>query len=407
MGQEINSNKKNSTWMSLLVIPAITIGLSLLGYQTYTWVTGESFRGFSMDIGRLWSSDELVVQEPTKDETFRNITQTLDSSSILNEIEGVITPNLKPKKTEVIKQVFEQEIESSTSIISTISDTLNRVDQIDINPLINNDLHEKYLRRLKSENLISPDMVPKSGKLYWGINFSPAFSYRIFNVDASKVNGMAEDQNRVYTSGGLTEEIRNSSDKAITSYSFGLDIGKQLNDKFSIYSGLHISGYGEQILVTPVDESNPNYCHAKFHDRQPTYCSTETGENTNSTPFTNRYKYFEIPLGARYTISKFDKAKIAIDLGVYYQKVYQVNALLYDFDTDYYYWFNDDDAIINDSGIGVSMGVNFIQNLTERIELTFNPHLKFNLNSTFSDSYSVQQNLYSTGVRVGVRQQIF
>ena len=53
------------------------------------------------------------------------------------------------------------------------------------------------------------------------------------------------------------------------------------------------------------------------------------------------------------------------------------------------------------------MGINLIQNLTERIELTFNPHLKFNLNSTFSDSYSVQQNQYSTGVRVGVRQQIF
>ena len=80
---------------------------------------------------------------------------------------------------------------------------------------------------------------------------------------------------------------------------------------------------------------------------------------------------------------------------------------MYDFDTDYYYWFNDEDDIINDSGIGFSMGIALIQNLTERIELTFNPHFKFNLSSTFSDSYSVEQNQYSTGVRVGVRQQIF
>lgn len=406
MGQDIKSNK-NSTWMSLLVVPAITIGLSLLGYQTYVWVTGESFNGFSMDIGRLWSSDEAFEQNPLKEEVYLSSVQTLDSSSIFNQGKDEIIPLLNPKKTEVIEEVLEQEIKATTSMIGVITNSLDRIDQVDINPLIKNNLHSKYVLRLKSESLISPNLVPKKGKLYWGINFSPAFSYRIFNIDISKVNGVAEDQNRVYTAGGLTEEKRNSLDKAITSYSFGLDFGKQLNEKFSIYSGLHISGYGEQILVTSVDENNPNYCHAKFHNRKPAYSSTELTTNSSNIPFTNRYKYFEIPFGVRYTLSKFDKAKIAIDLGAYFQKVHKVNALLYDFDTDYYYWFNDEDDVINDSGIGVSMGIGLIQNLTERIELTFNPHFKFNLSSTFSDSYSVEQNQYSTGVRVGVRQQIF
>jgi hypothetical protein len=408
MGQEINGNNNNSTWMSLLLVPAITIGLSLLGYQTYVWITGKSFKGFSMDIGRLWSSDEIVQKDNIKEVSYSNVIRAQDSSSILNErSDELIIPILKSRKKEVIEEVFEQEIKSTSSKFKTIVNTLDRIDHIDINSLISNNLHSKYINRLKSESLISPDMVPKKGKIYWGINFSPSYSYRTFNIDASKVNGMAEEQNRVYTTGGLTEEKRNSLDKAITSYSFGIDIGKQINDKFSIYSGLHISGYGEQILVTSIDENNPNYCYAEFHDRQPTYCSIEIDENTNNIPFTNRYKYFEIPFGARYTISKFDKAKISLDLGAYYQKVYQVNALLYDFDTDYYYWFNDEDDIINDSGIGVSMGIGLIQNLTERIELTFNPHFKFNLSSTFSDSYSVEQNQYSTGVRVGVRQQIF
>jgi hypothetical protein len=249
-------------------------------------------------------------------------------------------------------------------------------------------------------------MVPKQGKLYWGINFSPAFSYRVFDIDVNKVNGVAEDQNRIYTT-GLTEEKRNTFDKAITSYSFGVDFGKQISEKFNIYSGVHIAGYGEQILVSAANEHDPNYCYAEFHNRKPAYEASESASNPNNVPYTNQYKYIEIPLGVQYTISKFDKAKIAIDLGVYYQKVYQVNALLYDFETDYYYWFNERDIIIKDKGIGISTGVSLIQNLTERIELTFNPYLKFNLNSTFSDSYSVQQNQYSTGVRVGVRQQIF
>jgi hypothetical protein len=249
-------------------------------------------------------------------------------------------------------------------------------------------------------------MVPKQGKLYWGVNFSPAFSYRIFNIDVNKVNGIAEDQNRVYTT-GLTEEKRNTLDKAITAYSFGLDFGKQIGEKFSVYSGFHIAGYGEQILVLTINQENPNFCYAEFHNRKPAYAATESTLNSKNIPFTNQYKYIEIPLGVQYTVSKFDKAKIAIDLGAYCQKVYQVNALLYDFDTDYYYWFNDNDAIIKDKGLGISVGASLIQNLTERIELTFNPYMKFNLNSTFSDSYSVYQNQYSTGVRVGIRQQIF
>jgi hypothetical protein len=406
--QDINNNNKSSTRMSLLLVPAITIGLSLLGFQTYIWVTGETFKGFSLDIGRLWSSDDTPVDKLDEQKTPSSYVDEVEDTevSLSSELDGIILPNLKSKNTETIKQVFEQEIVTSSSAIEKIASTLDRIDHIDINPLINNDLHAKYIDRLKSESLISPNMVPKQGKLYWGVNFSPAFSYRIFNIDVNKVNGIAEDQNRVYTT-GLTEEKRNTLDKAITAYSFGLDFGKQIGEKFSVYSGFHIAGYGEQILVSTINQENPNFCYAEFHNRKPAYAATESTLNSKNIPFTNQYKYIEIPLGVQYTVSKFDKAKIAIDLGAYCQKVYQVNALLYDFDTDYYYWFNDNDAIIKDKGMGISVGASLIQNLTERIELTFNPYMKFNLNSTFSDSYSVHQNQYSTGVRVGIRQQIF
>ena len=406
--QDINNNNKSSTRMSLLLVPAITVGLSLLGFQTYIWVTGETFKGFSLDIGRLWSSDDTPDDKPDEQKIYSSYVDEVEDTeaSLSSELDGVILPILKSKKTEAIKQVFEQEIVTSSSVIEKIASTLDRIDHIDINPLINNDFHAKYIDRLKSESLISPNMVPKQGKLYWGVNFSPAFSYRTFNIDVNKVNGIAEDQNRVYTT-GLTEEKRNTLDKAITAYSFGLDFGKQIGEKFSVYSGFHISGYGEQILVSTINQENPNFCYAEFHNRKPAYAATESSLNSKNIPFTNQYKYIEIPLGVQYTISKFDKAKIAVDLGAYCQKVYQVNALLYDFDTDYYYWFKDNDAIINNKGMGISVGASLIQNLTERIELTFNPYMKFNLSSTFSDSYSVHQNQYSTGVRVGVRQQIF
>ena len=139
MGQEINGNNNNSTWMSLLLVPAITIGLSLLGYQTYVWITGESFKGFSMDIGRLWSSDEIVQKEYTKEVSYSNVIRAQDSSSILNErSDELIIPILKSRKKEVIEEVFEQEIKSTSSKFKTIVNTLNRIDHIDINSLISN-----------------------------------------------------------------------------------------------------------------------------------------------------------------------------------------------------------------------------------------------------------------------------
>ena len=314
--QDINNNNKSSTRMSLLLVPAITIGLSLLGFQTYIWVTGETFKGFSLDIGRLWSSDDTPVDKLDEQKTPSSYVDEVEDTeiSLSSELDGIILPNLKSKNTETIKQVFEQEIVTSSSAIEKIASTLDRIDHIDINPLINNDLHAKYIDRLKSESLISPNMVPKQGKLYWGVNFSPAFSYRIFNIDVNKVNGIAEDQNRVYTT-GLTEEKRNTLDKAITAYSFGLDFGKQIGEKFSVYSGFHIAGYGEQILVSTINQENPNFCYAEFHNRKPAYAATESTLNSKNIPFTNQYKYIEIPLGVQYTVSKFDKAKIAIDLG--------------------------------------------------------------------------------------------
>ena len=139
MGQEINGNNNNSTWMSLLLVPAITIGLSLLGYQTYVWITGKSFKGFSIDIGRLWSSDEIVQKDNIKEVSYSNVIRAQDSSSILDErSDELIIPILKSRKKEVIEEVFEQEIKSTTSKFKTIVNTLDRIDHIDINSLISN-----------------------------------------------------------------------------------------------------------------------------------------------------------------------------------------------------------------------------------------------------------------------------
>jgi len=409
LGKFKNSNNaRKSSWMMGLLVPAITVGIGLLGYQTYTWVTGESFSAFSFDIGRLWSSEKAVsvVVQPVNTKLLNNNEENLETLAIKEKLQNSIVTHTNYRQNDIIENVFEQNIVKNTSTVKRFNSSLNRINEVDINPLYDNGFNQKYAHQLRSENLISPTLVPHAGKFYVGVNFSPSFSYRVFNLNSNQLNGVIEDGNHLYTN-GMTESKRNELDKAITSYSFGLDFGRQLNAKLSIYSGIHISGYGEQVQVCLVDRSNPNFTNAQFHDKTPEYTATESVDNYGVIPYTNRYKYLEIPFGIQYSIKEFDRAKVALDIGGYYQTLYQASALLYDFNTDYYYWFDDKDkSVLNKHGAGVSMGVSLVQIISDRIELTVNPHFKFNLNSTFSSSYCVKQNQYISGIRLGIRQQI-
>ena len=89
--------------------------------------------------------------------------------------------------------------------------------------------------------------------------------------------------------------------------------------------------------------------------------------------------------------------------GVNFKKLSKVNALAFDFNTDYYYWCNSDKEIFNTYGVGTITGVTLSQYFGERLELFVNPTFKYNITSTFKRPYAVDQNQYSTGLRLGFK----
>ena len=388
MGTELNNIKEKiksrSGLATFAIVPAVLCGLALLGFQTYSLITGKSFSDLDFNIGKLWQTSENSVSQNDANvlTIFDRVTTSdlaaddIDASN-LEDIKSLVFSNITSKPAQLVNT---DKVEKQAKYANTFDlFDLSIIEQVNLSPVVQSKQLLKYLNRLDKEYLINPNMVPKQGKWYIGVSFSPTLSYRTFSYVPAYVNGVAVDGNYRYTF-GLTEDSRNKTDKAITSYSFGFDIGRRINSKITIFTGL---------------------------GNKPMY-ELYSSENSNGNiPFTNKYSYIEIPLGVSIDVAKFNKSKLSFDAGVNFKKLSKVNALAFDFNTDYYYWCNSDKEIFNTYGVGTITGVTLSQYFGERLELFVNPTFKYNITSTFKRPYAVDQNQYSTGLRLGFKQQIF
>lgn len=384
--------------------------MCLLLFQTYSLITGKSFSDFDFNIGKLWQTEEAMPSRTTSNSVLslkeKVLMSNLDDqpSSVIERLKKLLVVELPSKKASM-PQESTVEVQVQSAYVSELFD-LTFKNNININSLPQNKQLQKYYTKLESDYLINPNMTPKQGKWYLGISFTPTLNYRTFSYDAAQVNGVAVEGGYRYTY-GLTESSRNQTDKPITSYAIGIDVGRIISEKISFFSGLHYANYGEQIIVKAVDTENPNYERAQFMGKVPLYERLDADNKENNIPYTNNYSFFEIPLGVNFTVKSYNKSKMTADLGVNLQKMDHVNALVYDFESDYYYWLNSKEEIFSKFGVGTQVGVTLSQYVGERLELFINPQFKYTLNSTLKKPSPISQNQYSTGLRIGFKQQLF
>jgi hypothetical protein len=395
---------------SVVVTPLVVGGLAMVGFQTYSLITGKSFKDFDFDIGRLWEQVTTGNEPKQAKESavIRNVFPTIPLEPTENRLvafpqKNIELPFITSKDAKlVVPNKYEENVSPQISSLGTLPNISN----IDLPTYLVNPILTKYYNRLTSDYLISPDITPYTGKWFVGFSFSPTLNYRTFGYDASRVSGVAIDGNYRYTF-GLTEKERNASDKAITSYNIGIDVGRSIGTKMRLNTGIYYATYGEQLQVSPADESNLNYPNASFYGHKPLYEVYNPMEPEHNIPYSNRYAFVEIPVGLSFDFMHFDKSKISVDAALNFQKLLEVNALVYDFNTDYYYWITENNELFRDFGLGAGLGITAAQFVSNKLELFVNPQFKINLNSTFQNPYPVNQNQYSTGLRIGFRQQLF
>ncbi len=403
--------KKKSTLASLLVIPAVVAGLGLLGLQTYSLITGKSFGDMDFNIGKLWETEDNL-QLP-KDDTesisyLQPLIKQLTEEQVLNHFDADLAKNILPsiRKKKPVQLTNNKESKKMEKRFEKELFSVETIDQVKLTSLIRGEQFSKYVNRLEQEFLINPNITPQKGKWFVGFSFAPTLNYRTFSYDPTLVNGVAIDGNLRYTF-GLTEKQRNISDRSISSYTIGFDFGNMISDKLSVFSGIHYAHYGEQVMVCHADSKNPNFQQASFHGESPSYEVFDEENRTRNLPFKNKYSYIEIPVGLSYQAFEFNKSKISIYAALSLQTLCGVNALIYDFDTDYYYyWMNEKNDVFRRFGIGSQIGLTVSQYVADKTELFINPQFKFNLNSTFKEPYPVSQNQYTTGLRIGFKQHI-
>jgi hypothetical protein len=392
------------------IVPAVLLGLALLFFQTYSLVTGKTFRDFDFNIGKLWQT-EVVARVKNNANAFK-IPKENAASPFLPDQSLILLANLKKL---VIPALFAKQttlqpsatiaVKSNTTYVNELFN-LSLKENISIASAVQSKQLQKYYAKIESDYLINPDMLPKKGKWYVGVSFTPTLNYRTFSYDASQVAGIAQVDAYIYTF-GLTESSRNQTDKPITSYTIGLDIGRIVNDRISVFSGIHYANYGEQIMVRAADTKNPNYESAHFMGRCALYERFDPQDRSDNIPYTNTYSFIEIPVGVNIAVKSFDKSRVSMDVGFNVQKMDHVNALVYDFETDYYYWLNRKEEIFAKFGVGSEVGVTVSQYVGERLELFINPQFKYTLNSTLKKPSPITQNQYATGLRIGFKQQLF
>ena len=146
--------KKRSTLASVVIVPAVLVGLGLVVFQTYSAVTGESLFDFDFKIGKLWQTSEPkketedvynFIETFTGDFELDNASEDNDFIDFIRLSQEPIITKLKPQfaAAEEVEKKTEAKVRSEYFDVSTI-------DPIKITSLLKSKQFIKYQARLES-----------------------------------------------------------------------------------------------------------------------------------------------------------------------------------------------------------------------------------------------------------------
>lgn len=407
------SLKKRHSIIALLLIPFLFLGLGSIWYQFIAGNNDGGVFGFDFNIGKLWAPEEveipaeeisrntwnnLLASSSDNTEETRNDEKVSAASSRAEFYNNPISKNLGAKK-EIVK-VKEAEIYSKISIPA-----LN-LKHHELKTISENTFSYKYAQKLEKPYLINPNLSVKKSKFSIGLSFAPNYSFRVLKYRSSDVYATRVDPGAVYTF-SQTEGYRNSNDKPTSNFFASLDVYYRLGDRVSISSGLSYATFGERIQVLKLGDNHPARTdNPLFFDLPPWYGSpeTESAEGSDIIPFDNRYSYIEVPIMAHVKIAQIDNIRLDGQIGGAIGFLDHADALVYDFETDYYYWLPKKDVgVYNQQIYSTTVGLNVSQYISNQIELFANPQIRYNLSSTFKNNYGIRQNQYATALRLGFR----
>lgn len=209
---------------------------------------------------------------------------------------------------------------------------------------------------------------------FYGFSISPQYAYRKYNEYQGSLQSI--------------KDFRNQTDGSIFGYTVGGDM--YYNFKHSglfLGLGLYYTSMGENIAVANVNDNGVP--------------KTIAAEDTRAR---NTYNFIDIPLTATFRLNENSRGpKLDLKAGLVYSKLSKVDALLYDYvNEEYKPVFDKAAPQLNPNNVSAMFGVSAVVPLDNRDKniLTVGPMLRYNLLSTFADTYTAKQRNFNLGVQV-------
>jgi hypothetical protein len=409
--EDILITKKVKSW-SYWLVPTASVGLITLLVQLIFSPFSADVFSFNFTLGKLWKGDS---PEPI-------VTLVDDDTPTPQQLPFLQLDDLdKRKRLASLSQLF-QDIKPkkiSKSLPASSVQTLAKSQYIDLNldridafiipsaPAFT----QRFINLSKKETLLPgiKDLEPSNFR--FGFSFRPSLNHRNLKYIDWSATGSRLIDNRVYTF-GQTEIYRNIYDKPILGFSVGVDIYYNKTNRLYFQTGLYYSSMGEQLYVARNNQGSALPAYDKspmFGSMEPAFQSPEmtSSESNEVIPFTNYYGYFEVPLLVNYKIPSGNSIQFEVQTGISYSYLDHADAVVYDFDTDNYFWIPTSDfALFTKHNINTYAGISVGTLLSPKVEIYLNPQYKYALRSTYSKDYPVNQNQYSLGIRMGVKMNL-
>lgn len=405
--QKMNRRVK---WLSYFSIPMLAVGSVALFLQLFFFSNSTNFFLFDFNSGILWKWQE---EEDANNRRVKVVQKFFPENLIpenFSSPEKFLTAFQKEpinmvKKSAEIQIGGEQEgkVEKATAFESI------EIGRIDAPASFGVLLPGEAIKRLESSTVFNPNIQCKSSRISVGLSFAPALSYRtlVYNNDVMTAAIYSGNNTRVL---GQTESSRNMNDRMIVSFFGGFDFYLQYTPKLSLQTGIYYASYGEQLHVQEISHNDPNLGMADkqknpVFNGDAAYCPTADAPNPDlsNIPFTNQFKFVEIPVLLNYKL-RHHRYAYELQSGVSVAFLDHADALVYDFNSNYYYWVSSSNFdLFNRTFFTGIAGFSVNQMISRTTEIFANPQFRYVFTPTFKSEYPANQHQYAAGLRMGVK----
>ncbi|MCB9261764.1 MAG: hypothetical protein H6607_05255 [Flavobacteriales bacterium] len=394
---------------AFVIVPLIVLGTGSIVYQ---FKHDSGFGFFDFKIEKLWDWASPKQAAPLK--------------TIAVETENPLIPFIHyPKEEKTVSTINEREFVDVAPVLK--APQLKKNDAQGESRFAFATLEHKELKDIgfnstptpfltfgkaiaidQKENLIPENLKAIRSKWALGLSFSPGLSYRHLGYNDFR-NFARFDGNNAFVY-GQSKTFRNKNDKAALGFYAGLDIYYHINPKWSVQTGVYYASLGEEMLV--VNKRNANRTalsssESVFSNYSAVFDSPEMVgyDDAELIPYSNYYGFIEIPFIANFKAHQLGNSLFAeAQLGLSYSYLDHADLLIYDYETNKYYWiYSSKFPLLNKHFLNSTVGVQLSQYISKEVEVFVNPQFKYSLTSTFKKDYEIKQNQWITGLRMGMK----